>query len=441
MHLLSKKHLASLMMKHYMLEQAEATSGAIFQATLPAAGSEQPTASPADLRDPQYLKRKVAATPALFTQVAQTIQQAKERRASLGRLSTSVRPVIRSEVLQAVVKSSPVQSLVRRWLAENEPALPTSGSAATARELRPQPTSAAPSLPPTRHAPVIDLEPDKIVAARSTAPRTSQTLLPSHSSAPPALQQTVAEGRNVSGGGAAVRRNATADQPQAAQPPTERSVRITLAPQSVNAHSSGSAPGGQQPSSPPALLRQPTQHPFSSSSFRPVTSETAEGFRNLSRGGNQQVVSSGQDNRSQPSNSTAPSQAAQQKAPQPAAITPLSARRDPRLHSQSPRGTAPRGTAQALGTAQQPNENPSGGSFGGRQNSDPLRQSSMPRQNSFSRQGSLLRQNSQSSGGSSQLGRRAALPELPEAAGEKESAWRVSHAGIMSKSALCVKQV
>lgn len=404
----------------------------MFQAALPAAASQQPTASPADLRDPQYLRRKVVATPALFTQVAQAIQQANERRASLGGLSTSVRPVTLNEVLQAVVTSSPVQSLVRRWLAENEPALPTSGSAATAREVRPQPTSAAPGLLPTRHAPVIDLEPDKSAAARSTAPRTSQTLLPSHSSAPPALQQTVAEGRNVSGGGAAVRRNATADQPQAAQPPTERSVRITLAPQSANAKSSGSAPGGQQPTSPPALLRQPTQQPFSSSSFRPVTSETAEGLRSFGRGSNQQVMSSGQDNRNQASNSTAPSQAAQQQAPQPAAITPLSARRDPRRHPQSPRGTALRGTAQAFGIAQQPAETPSGGTSGGRQNSDPLRQSSFPRQ------GSLLRQNSQGSGGSSQLQRRAALPELPEAAGEKESAWRVNFAVPMSKTAsLC----
>ena len=335
-------------------------------------------------------------------------------RAQLGYTTKALHQPTTNEVLQGVLKSSWLQSLIRNWLVESKRIQSSTlgsrseaeGSAlATARESQPLPgvQAAAPCSVSSR--PTIDLEPHEQAKAGSRAAGTSQAL---------------GSARGVS---STDMRQAGPASPTAAIRAPAGAVSIATAQPGRPFITSGSTQAltaDRQPASMATPLQETPQ--AASSTGRPH--EQGEGTR-LSVLTQTQGLAN-QNLSSQPSTLPAARQASQSQALPATSKSPLSARRDPRLQLHNPRGPAPRGQAQANHAPRPSSKSQPVQAFGGRQFGDPQTQSLPSRQGSL--RSTLPRQNPQGSGGMPKPGSatRPGLAELPEAVGEKETAWRVS---------------
>lgn len=332
------------------------------------------------MRDPKYLQRLVEDIPALFAHVAKMIGQSRELRAYLGYTTQAVYHPNTDEVLRSVVKSTRVQSMSREWLANNKDSQSSilgsraeAGSAhAAASKAVPPPTAQATARTSVSSGPVIDLEPHKQAEAGNAA--RSLRITATHPARP-----VITSGL-------------------ASAPAAEKQSSMEMPPRE-----SPRAGSGMGRPLPPPEFNQWTEFVGMEGSGNPYVSSQLPG-------------------------TTAAGQAGQQVAPPATATSPLSARRDPRLQAHSPRSPASAGPAQAFQLPQRLSGSQPAQAFRGVQISDSARQTLPARQTSLPRQNDLPRQNPQGSGGNSGRGvaRKPWLAQQEEAAGEKESAWRVS---------------
>ena len=405
-----------------------ATPESTSQAASPIINAQPAKAGFKAMRIPEHLQSIVKATPALFAHVSRIIGQSREMRAQLGYTTEAVYSPTTNEVLQAVLKSAWLQSLIRTWLAENKRnqssalgSRPEAGASAlaTARQAQPPLGAQVAASSSVSSGPVIDLEPNQRSEAVRRAPFASQTLGLAGGLTPTAVRQAGPAEQT-----AAVRMTAPTAQPWPQPIDAARASRTTTAQPVRPITTFGSALAATADRQPASVAVHPDKPLQPATSADKLHQEAEADKRPLFR---QRQEYASPYLSGQPSALRATGQASQNQALPITSASPLSARRDPRLQQQSPRSATPRGPAQAFPAPPRHSESQPAQSLG-RQVSDPVRQSDPPRQGSLPSQGSLPRQNPQGSGGMAKSGvtTRPGLLGLPEAVGEKESAWRVS---------------